>query len=96
MCLISKTILVFAKTLYISSNLVTLVFLCNTVIVRNCMQMLSQDNGSTKLPPTFLAVKSLDFIHETSQFTRWQHRNHYIGGKLKINIILKGNAKMIL
>ena len=36
-CLISKIILVCAKTLYISSNLVTLVFLCNTVIVRNCM-----------------------------------------------------------
>ena len=93
MCLISKNILVCAKTLYISSNLVTLVFLCNTVIVRNCMQMLSHDNRSTKLPPTYLAGISLDVIHETSQFTRWQH---YIGGKLKRNILLNGNAKMIL
>ena len=57
---------------------------------------MSQDNGSTKLPPTYLAGISLYFIHETSQFTRWQHRNHYIGGKLKENILLNGNAIMIL
>ena len=37
MAVISKIVLVCGKTLYISSNLVTLVFLCNTVIVRNCM-----------------------------------------------------------
>ena len=81
-CLISKIILVCAKTLYISSNLVTLVFLCITVIVRNSMYMLSLNNRSTKLPPTYLAGISVDFIHETSQFTRWELRYHYIGRKL--------------
>ena len=58
--------------------------------------MLSQDNRPTKLPPTYLAGISVDFIHETSQFTRWQHHNHYIGGKPKKNILLNESAKMIL
>ena len=44
--------------------------------------MLSLDNRSTKLPPTYLAGISVDFIHDTSQFTRWEHRYHYIDGKL--------------
>ena len=64
--------LMYAKTLYICPSLVPLgpiLFLYDTVIVRNCTLMLSQDNRSAKLPTTYLAGISVDFIHETSQFT---------------------------